>query len=92
MKKRQAIILGSIFLVIVVILIIALVYKSKMSGIDANEPDFKIEFMNDKEKETMNIDPSVRVQVLERDSSGKAMTYKVIVGDNDVVNSLDEVR
>ena len=91
MKKKQAIILGSIFLLIVVVLLIALAYKSKQSGNKA-EPTFKIEFMNDQEKSDLNLDPSTRAQVLERDPDGKAMTYKVINSDSDVVNSLEEVK
>lgn len=53
--------------------------------------DFKIEFMNDEEKNAMGINTDTKVQVLARDkATGVVLAYKVINADSDIINSLEE--
>jgi hypothetical protein len=59
-------------------------WKSQIAG------EFKIEFMNDVEKTTMNIPQETKVQVLARDENGKILAYKIITSDADIVTSLEE--
>ena len=53
--------------------------------------DFKVEFLNDEEKQAMGIGTSTRVQVLARDkATGVVLAYKVINADADIINSLEQ--
>jgi hypothetical protein len=53
--------------------------------------DFKVEFLNDEEKQAMGIGTSTKVQVLARDkATGVVLAYKVINADSDIINSLEQ--
>jgi hypothetical protein len=53
--------------------------------------DFKVEFMNDEEKQAMGISTSTRVQVLARDKeTNVVLAYKVINADVDIINNLEQ--
>ncbi len=53
--------------------------------------DFKVEFMNDEEKQAMGISTSTRVQVLARDkATNVVLAYKVINADVDIINNLEQ--
>lgn len=53
--------------------------------------DFKVEFMNDSEKQDMGIPPETKVQVLARDKeTGVVLAYKIINAESDIINSLEQ--
>lgn len=94
-KKQLTVILGVLLLAIIIILALSLTRRignQPISGNPDNNQGFKVEMMNDQEKQEMNINPQAQVQVLERTPSGDVMTYKVIKSDSDIVNNLSEVQ
>lgn len=65
-------------------------YPTARESVDWDAPllqKIEVEFMNKTEKEKMNLadDPAVRLQVLERDESGKITAYKKIYRDEDII-------
>jgi len=47
--------------------------------------EIKVEFMTDAEKLKMSIPADLKIQVLERDKTGKITTYRVIKQDSDIM-------
>lgn len=41
-------------------------------------------FMTAEEKSSLNIDPNLKIQVLDRDADGKVAAYKIINSDEDI--------
>jgi hypothetical protein len=42
------------------------------------------EYLSEEEKHSLNIDSTLRIQVLERDETGKISAYKIINSDEDI--------
>ena len=57
-------------------------YGSVMEPQKISEP----EFMSDKEREDRGLSEYQKVQVLKRDDSGKAIAYKIIKNDSDIIS------
>ncbi|MHB8903791.1 MAG: hypothetical protein ACYC40_01650 [Patescibacteria group bacterium] len=47
--------------------------------------EVKVEFMTDAEKLTMSLPAALKIQVLERDKTGKVTAYKIIRQDSDIM-------
>ena len=53
---------------------------------DAQAQEVKVEFMSDAEKTSMGIPAAARIQVLERDASGKCTAWKMINQDSEILH------
>lgn len=61
---------------------------SSSDTVTISEPDY----MNQQELESMNLAADQKIQVLQRDDSGKAIVYKVINSDADIVADYAPVK
>lgn len=53
---------------------------------DPNAEKIEVEFMGDSEKESLGIPVAARIQVLERDDSGKCVAWKLINQDSEILH------
>jgi hypothetical protein len=49
-------------------------------------------FMDEAEKKSLKINPSLKIQVLERDDDGKILSYKIINSDEDIAGGYYPAR
>lgn len=85
-KKTAFIILAAVILVAIIILLIIFQAKrhSRITPAETTAT-FTPVFLSTEEKQDMKIPDDLKVQVLNRDSNGEVMTYKIIKTETDVV-------
>ncbi|MFA5753752.1 MAG: hypothetical protein WC905_00100 [Patescibacteria group bacterium] len=89
MKSKKLIIGIGAAVIILVVLIVVLLLNNKggggklglFSGKNTPAPDF----LNDKEKASLDLSSDAKVQSLRRDDNGEVMIYKIIYDDSDIV-------
>ncbi len=91
-KKRIIITISTIVVILIAAIVIIYLDRNFSAKPSGEAEGFKVEMMDEQEKQQNNINPSQAVQVLERDANGAAMTYKIINSESDLVKNLSEIQ
>jgi hypothetical protein len=93
-KNQKRIAFTVLGLLLIVIISLIFIKKKSPSNVEINSKpeEFQVIFLDEAEKASLNIKPEAKIQVLQRDATGKVILYKAIKNDTDVVNNLDEIK
>lgn len=91
-KKQKIILVAFILLLIFVIFYIFIINKNINKKINNKQSEvFVPTFLEDKEKNRLNIRSENKIQVLKRNAEGKIILYKIIREEGDIVTSLEQI-
>ncbi len=101
-NKKFIIILGIIVFIIILVFLFFMFKKGqtdrtiiKTDKITANKIINKIvspKFLTNFEKKNLGLNPELKVQVLNRDKSGRVAVYKIINRDSDIIAHPDKLK